>query len=63
MANADYQVEFREAITTAIPSLFQRLTDKDEDVRLETVKVVGKLANHGKSWLDFIMAQLIQLRS
>jgi hypothetical protein len=61
MANADYQVELREAITTVIPSLFQRLTDEEYQVRRETVETIGKLAVHSESRSDTTVAWLTQI--
>jgi hypothetical protein len=61
MANADYEVRFHDAIITAIPLLFQRLTDVDEDVRLETVELIGKLANDGESQSDTTVPWLMQI--
>jgi hypothetical protein len=61
MANADYEVEFREAITTAIPSLFQRLTDINKRGRLDIVNAIGKLAVHGKLQSDTTVTWLMQI--
>jgi hypothetical protein len=46
-----------------IPLLFQPLEDEEDEVRLEAVKVIGTLANHGEQQLDIIVAQLIRMRS
>jgi len=46
--NAKYKVEFHGAIAKVIPSLIKLLEDQDDDVRWETVELIGKLANHGK---------------
>ena len=40
------EVEFREAVMRAILPLIKLL--EDEDVRLETVRLIGNLANHGE---------------
>jgi hypothetical protein len=56
MANADYQVELCEAIATAMPSLFQCLTDEESRVRQETVQMIERLAVHGKLQSDTTVA-------
>jgi len=47
-ANAGCEVEFCEAVARTIPPLIKLLDDKAKEVRWETVKLIGKLANHGK---------------
>jgi hypothetical protein len=51
-ANAEYVVEFREAITVTIPSLMKLVEDKYEHVRQKTAEVVRMLANHGEWQLE-----------
>jgi hypothetical protein len=60
IADPDYEVEFHGAIASMIPSLIRRLEDKGKYVRRETVKLIGKLANHGEWQLESIAASLIQ---
>jgi hypothetical protein len=57
--NPGYAVEFHEAFATIIPSLIKPLEDKARAVRRETIKLIGKLVNHGEWQLDGIVAQLI----
>ena len=47
-ADRDYQVGFREAIASMIPSLIKRLEDKDERVRLKVTELIGNLENPGE---------------
>jgi hypothetical protein len=48
-ANANCEVEFREAISSWIPSLIKAIEDegKDKKVQLETIHLIEKLAKHG----------------
>jgi hypothetical protein len=39
-----------------VPSLFQRLTDEEYQVRWETVQMIDKLAVHGKFQSDATVA-------
>jgi hypothetical protein len=47
-ADFDCVAELREPLATTIPSLIKLLRDKVKDVRGETVKLIGNLANHGE---------------
>jgi hypothetical protein len=44
-----------------IPSFNKLLEDKDRDVRRETVKSIGNLANHGEQQLVGIAAELTRI--
>jgi hypothetical protein len=57
-ADPNYEVEFRGAITCLIPLFINLLEDKDWGVRFESVKVIGKLADHGEHSLKRVAAQL-----
>jgi hypothetical protein len=59
--NPDYEVNFREAIARAIPSLTKRLEDDEEDVRLAIVKIIGKLADHGEWQVESTAVQLTRI--
>jgi hypothetical protein len=56
----NYEVEFREAMAITIPSLNMLLEDWDENVRRETVRQCGNLANHSEWKLDDIATQLMR---
>jgi hypothetical protein len=60
-ANENCEVEFREVIATIIPSIIELLEDKDGDVRLNTVRLIAKLANRGEWQLDGITALLMRI--
>ena len=47
-ADPYYEAEFREAITSTIPSFVQRLDEGDWHVQLETLQMIDRLANHGE---------------
>jgi hypothetical protein len=42
------EVEFREAITSSIPSFITLLENEDGSIRGKTVDLIDKLANHGE---------------
>jgi hypothetical protein len=52
--NANCEVEFRETITRTIPLPTKLLEDKEQDIRCETLRLLGKLAKHGEWQLDGI---------
>jgi HEAT repeat protein len=56
IANAKREVEFREAIGTAIPRLIALLNDNDDDVRSGAASALTKLADHG----EFVPINTIQ---
>jgi HEAT repeat protein len=58
IADSGSEAEFREAVASTIPLVIERLEDEDWGVRLKTVEVIGKLANHGEQQLTSIAAQL-----
>jgi HEAT repeat len=47
-ANQDYTAEFHHAVASSIPLLVKPLEDKAEDIRCETVKAIGELADHSE---------------
>jgi HEAT repeat protein len=60
-AEPHYEVEFRDASAGTIPLLIKGLEDKDKNVRLEAVEVIGKSVNYGEWELDGITAQLTRI--
>ena len=58
VADPDYEVEFREGITTIIPSLIKLLEDDEEHIRRNTFDLLCKLADHGESQVVHIATQL-----
>jgi hypothetical protein len=60
-ANQDYTAEFYHAVASSIPFLVKPLEDKAEDIRCETVKVIGELADHSEWQLEGIPAQLTRI--
>jgi HEAT repeat protein len=52
VADRDYEAEFREGITSAVPLLIKRFNDEKRQVRREAVKIIGKLGNHGERQLN-----------
>ena len=47
-ADPDYKVEFREPITSIIPSLMIMLGNEEKSIRVRAVELIGRLANHGE---------------
>jgi hypothetical protein len=60
-ADFDCAAELRESLATTIPSLIKLLRDKVKDVRGETVKLIGNLANHGEWQLGSFAAHLMRI--
>jgi hypothetical protein len=54
--NANWEVEFRGAIASAIPSISTLLEVMDQEVRWKTVELIGNLAHDGERKLDSIAA-------
>jgi hypothetical protein len=48
ISDQKYEVEFHEAIASAIPSFIQLLEDEDARVRLKVAELIRNLENHGK---------------
>jgi HEAT repeat protein len=44
----NYEAEFREAVTTMIPSFIKRLGDKGWYLRAQSFDIIGKLASRGE---------------
>jgi hypothetical protein len=52
-ADAGREVEFRAAIASTMPSLIKSLEDNAENIRLETIKLIGNFANHRECQLNW----------
>jgi HEAT repeat protein len=58
--DTDYEVEYHAAVMKMTPLLIKLLEDNANDVRCETVSLIGKLTDHGEWQLESIAASLIQ---
>lgn len=61
LANTNSEVEFRDAIATAIPTPIKLLEEEEEDIRSDIVRLINRLAKHSEWSLNSLSAQLMRI--